>query len=251
MRALPSAGLGQVRVIILDECALVRDGIRATLSRKREFKILGDAGSLEEALSIPEAHLIVCDSRVGNHAGGTLIGALKAKNPEAEILVLSFDDHSSMVRECFAAGARGYILKEASGSEVLEAILRVAQGEGYLHPRLGAGIASSPVTHSSRDADRLYGNLTPKELDVVRILALGHTNTETAKLLGIAVRTVEAHRSRIMTRLGLTSRADLVKVAMKAGLLNAEGARSSPPVSPSMQPSALSVSDSNRELKTL
>jgi two-component system response regulator NreC len=128
-------------------------------------------------------------------------------------------DNPREVRLCLEAGAAGYLLKEAAAADVVDAIRRVARGELYLQPSLGASLARAG---DARTRTR-YGSveaLTPRECDVLRMLALGHTNAEVARSLGVALRTVEAHRGHIVQKLGVHTRAELVRVAMEEGLVD-------------------------------
>jgi two-component system response regulator NreC len=132
------------------------------------------------------------------------------------VLVLSMQDDPQYVRQAFAAGASGYVLKEAADVEVVAAIREVARGGRYVHPELGARLVSAE-TEERRRADE--DPLSDREREVLRLLALGHTNQEIAELLVISVRTAETHRAHIMQKLRLTSRADLVRYALANGLL--------------------------------
>jgi len=137
--------------------------------------------------------------------------------PQANVLLLSMQDDPQYVRQAFAAGASGYVLKEAADTEVVAAIREVAGGGSYVHPALGAKLAAAEVADDGRiDADPL----SDREREVMRLLALGHTNQEIAKLLFISVRTAETHRAHIMQKLRLTTRAELVAYAIEHGLLD-------------------------------
>ena len=136
--------------------------------------------------------------------------------PEAKVLVLSMQDDPRYVREAFAAGASGYVLKEAVDAEVVAAVREVAAGGRYVHPVLGARLVAAEAEATAREeADPL----SDREREVMRLLALGHTNQEIAKMLYISVRTAETHRAHIMQKLRLSSRAELVRYAIDQGLL--------------------------------
>jgi two-component system response regulator NreC len=136
--------------------------------------------------------------------------------PKAKVLVLSMQDDPRYVREAFAAGASGYVLKEAADAEVVAAVREVAAGGRYVHPVLGARLVAAEAEAKAReDADPL----SEREREVMRLLALGHTNQEIAKMLYISVRTAETHRAHIMQKLRLSSRAELVRYAIDQGLL--------------------------------
>jgi DNA-binding NarL/FixJ family response regulator len=140
--------------------------------------------------------------------------------PKAKVLVLSMQDDPRYVREAFGAGASGYVLKEAADTEVVEAIREVAAGGRYVHPALGARLASAEVDAMRKaDADPL----SDREREVLRLLALGHTNQEIAKMLFISVRTAETHRAHIMQKLRISTRAELVRYALAEGMLDDTG----------------------------
>jgi two-component system, NarL family, response regulator NreC len=151
--------------------------------------------------------------------GGSGIDATRAilkEQPDTKVLVLSMQDDPAYVREAFAAGACGYVLKEAADAEVVGAVREVASGGRYVHPALGARLVEAEAEERARaEADPL----SEREREVLRLLALGHTNQEIAKMLYISVRTAETHRAHIMQKLRLQTRAELVRYAIEQGLL--------------------------------
>ena len=148
---------------------------------------------------------------------GGLEGAAKIREraPDARILFLSMHDQARDVRQAFDAGADGYLLKSAADEDLVRAVRAVASGERYVHPSLGAVLASPPSAGP-------LGELTSREREVLRLLALGHTNQEIAESLIVSVRTVESHRAHVMAKLRVTTRAGLVRAALDAGLLDEE-----------------------------
>ena len=149
-------------------------------------------------------------------SGLDVIPTLLKEHPDAKVLVLSMQDDPRYVREAFAAGATGYVLKEAADVEVVAAVREVARGGRYVHPELGARLIAADA-EAARKADE--DPLSDREREVLRLLALGYTNSEIAKQLFISVRTAETHRAHIMTKLRLSSRAALVRYAIAEGLL--------------------------------
>ena len=136
--------------------------------------------------------------------------------PEAKVLILSMQDDPNYVREAFAAGAAGYILKEAADTDVVAAVREVASGGRYVHPTLGARMVAAEAEERKRAEQ---DPLSDRERDVLRLLALGHTNQEISDKLYISVRTAETHRAHIMQKLRLKTRAELVRYALENGLL--------------------------------
>ena len=138
------------------------------------------------------------------------------RSPETKVLVLSMQDDPRYVEEAFAAGASGYVLKEAADAEIVRAVRDVAAGGRYVNPQLGARLATTAAPERAKEADPL----SDREREVMRLLALGHTNQEIAQLLFVSVRTAESHRAHIMRKLGLSTRAELVRHALAHGLLD-------------------------------
>jgi two-component system response regulator NreC len=150
-------------------------------------------------------------------SGIEVLPKLLQESPETKVLVLSMQDDPSYVREAFAAGASGYVLKEAADEEVVSAVREIATGKNYVHPALGAQmVAAEAQERAAAEADPL----SDREREVLRLLALGHTNQEIAEQLYISVRTAESHRAHIMQKLRLATRAELVRYALAHGLLN-------------------------------
>jgi DNA-binding NarL/FixJ family response regulator len=208
-----------IRVLIVDDHAVVRSGLRLVLEREDDLEVVGEAGSADEGVRVarlekPDVVLldVVMPGRSGIEAAADVIEA----SGGAKVLVLSMQDDPSYVREAFGSGASGYLLKEAADVEVVQAIREVAAGNRYVHPALGARLAQAEVDAAKRSAD---DPLSDREREVLRLLALGHTNQEIAKELFISVRTAETHRAHIMRKLGLGTRADLVRYALANGYL--------------------------------
>jgi len=208
-----------IRVLIADDHAVVRAGLRLLLDAAVGIEVVGEAGSGEEAVRLTRSvkpDVVLMDVVMPGMSGIEATRPALDAAPEAKVLVLSMQDDPNYVREAFEAGASGYVLKEAADSEVVQAVREVAAGHHYVHPTLGARlIAAEAEARRKADSDPL----SDREREVLRLLALGHTNQEIAKMLYISVRTAETHRSHIMTKLRLTTRAELVRHAISEGLL--------------------------------
>jgi DNA-binding NarL/FixJ family response regulator len=160
--------------------------------------------------------VILLDVVMPGQSGIEAIPALLREAPETKVLVLSMQDDPRYVHEAFAAGAKGYVLKEAADTELVSAVREVANGGRYVHPALGARLVAADAEARARaEADPL----SDREREVLRLLALGHTNQEISKMLYISVRTAETHRAHIMQKLRLETRAELVRYAIDQGLL--------------------------------
>jgi len=184
------------------------------------IEAVGEAGTARDAIfeaRSTEPDVILLDVVMPDQSGLEIIPTLLKEHPEVRILVLSMQDDPQYVREAFAAGARGYVLKEAADREVVAAVREVADGGRYVHPELGARLVAAESEERRRAEE---DPLSERESEVLRLLALGHTNQEIAKQLFISVRTAETHRAHIMQKLRLSSRAELVRYALAQGLLD-------------------------------
>lgn len=213
-----------IRVLVVDDHAVVRTGLRRILDAEPDIETVGEAPNAEravfEALEL-KPDVVLLDVVMPGKSGIEGMPAVLQAVPAAKVLVLSMQDDPRYVREAFDAGASGYVLKEAADAEVVAAVRAVASGERYLHPALGARLIAADQEQRKRaDADPL----SEREREVLRLLALGHTNQEIAKMLFISVRTAETHRAHIMQKLRLASRAELVRYALAEGLLDADPA---------------------------
>jgi DNA-binding NarL/FixJ family response regulator len=208
-----------LRVLVVDDHAVVRSGLRLLLETDEGLEVVGEAGDLSEAVFEARAlqpDVIVMDVVMPGGNGIEATVAVLKEAPNAKVLMLSMQDDPRYVREAFAAGATGYVLKEAADTELLGAVREVAGGGQYVDPELGARLISAEAAErASAEADPL----SDREREVLRLLARGHTNQEIAKMLYISVRTVETHRSNIFQKLRISTRAELVKYAIDHGLL--------------------------------
>jgi two-component system response regulator NreC len=208
-----------IRAVVVDDHAVVRSGIKLLLEREEDIEVVGDAGNAKDAVFRARAlkpDVILLDVVMPGESGIDVLPSLLTESPETKVLVLSMQDDPSYVRQAFAAGASGYVLKEAADEEVVAAVREIAAGGRYVHPALGARmVAADAEARAAAEADPL----SEREREVLRLLALGHTNQEIAKMLYISVRTAETHRAHIMQKLRLATRAELVRYALAQGLL--------------------------------
>ncbi len=204
-----------IRVVIADDHSVVRRGLRQVLDSDGGFDVLAEASDLESARRYVRGHhpdVLVLDLNMPG--GSTLeeIPGIRAEFPETQIVVLTMQDEPAYARHALGAGALGYVLKEAAEAELVEAIRRAAAGDSYLNPRLGARMAAAPPPGPP-------DGLSEREVDVLRLIALGHTNAEIAEQLYLSVRTVETHRAHIQQKLRLAARSELVRYALDHGLV--------------------------------
>jgi two-component system, NarL family, response regulator NreC len=209
-----------IRVVIVDDHAVVRAGLRLLLDAEDDLETVGEAGDAREAIFEVRSNkpdVVIMDVGLGGGKSGIeATPDVLHEAAEAKVLMLSMQDDPRYVREAFAAGATGYVLKEAADNELVAAVREVAAGGRYVDPELGARIAAADA-EAARTAEE--DPLSDREREVLRLLALGHTNQEVAKTLFISVRTAETHRAHVMQKLRLGTRAELVRYAISHRLL--------------------------------
>jgi two-component system response regulator NreC len=207
---------GPIRIVLADDHAVVRRGLRLLLDGETGLEVVAEAGDIGGARRYVRGHhpaVLVLDLNMPGGSSLEAIPAIRAESPETQIVVLTMQEEPEYAREAMAGGAIGYVLKEAADTELVEAVRRAAIGEGYLNPRLGARVAAQPTGPPD--------DLSQRELDVLRLIALGHTNVEIAEQLFLSVRTIETHRAHIQQKLRLDSRSELVRYAFERGLVKA------------------------------
>jgi two-component system, NarL family, response regulator NreC len=208
-----------VSVLIVDDHAVFRAGLKLLIDAEDDLEAVGEAGTARDAIFQARAlkpDVILMDVVMPDQSGIDVLPTLLHERPETKVLMLSMQDDPQYVRQAFANGASGYILKEAADTEVVGAIREVAAGSNYVHPAVGARLIAAENEEAKRaEADPL----SDREREVLRLLALGHTNQEISAQLFISVRTAETHRAHIMQKLRLSSRAELVRYALEQGVL--------------------------------
>jgi two-component system, NarL family, response regulator NreC len=205
-----------IRVVIADDHAVVRRGLRQLLEDEGDFEVVAEAGDIEGARRYVRGHhpdVLVLDLNMPEGSSLDAVPDIRAEAPDTRIVVLTMQNEPAYARQALTAGVLGYVLKDAADAELVEAVRRAAAGDSYLNPRLGARVAAEPPPGPP-------GGLTEREVEVLRLIALGHTNAEIAEQLFLSIRTVETHRAHIQQKLGLGSRADLVRYALEHGLIS-------------------------------
>jgi two-component system response regulator NreC len=205
-----------IRVVVADDHPVVRRGLRLILDAEPDLEVVADAGNVDDARRYVRGHhpnVLVLDLNMPGGSSLEAIPGLRADFPETGIVVLTMEQETTYARQALAAGAIGYVLKQAPQVELVEAVRLAAGGESYLDPRLGARLATEPPPGPP-------DNLSLREVDVLRLIALGHTNTEIAVQLYISVRTVETHRTHIQQKLLLSTRPELVRYALDRKLVD-------------------------------
>jgi len=207
----------RTKVVVADDHAVVRSGLRSLLEAEEGIEVVAEAGDVESALRYVRAHrptVLVLDLHMPGEPSLPAIPKFREVSPDTRIVVLTMQADPAFAREALQAGATGYVLKEAANDELGQAIRMAVEGRTYLHPELGAKLASEPPAPAGPPDD-----LTEREVEVLRLIALGYTNAEIGKQLYLSVRTVESHRAHIQQKIRLTTRADLVRYALDHGLI--------------------------------
>jgi two-component system response regulator NreC len=205
-------------ILIADDHAVVRSGLRMLLEAEPDFEVVAEAGDVPETIRRLKGHkpdVLLLDLHMPGGPSLEAFPEMVEASPGTRVVVLTMQNSPGFVREALRAGALGYVTKEAADDELVEAVRLAARGEPYLHPKLGARLATEPAEEGPPD------DLTEREVEVLRLIALGHTNAEIAGQLFLSVRTVESHRAHIQQKLQVSTRAELVQYAMKHGLVDA------------------------------
>jgi two-component system response regulator NreC len=210
------AGEDSITIVLADDHQVVRSGLRLLLETEPDFQVVAEAGDVpttERRLGAYHPRVLILDLNMPGEPSLPAIPRLRRGAPDTQIVVLTMQSDPAFAREALRAGAIGYVLKEAADSELVQAVRMAAKGRTYLNPELGARLAAEPPTpHGPPD------DLSARELEVLRLIALGHTNSEIAARLYLSVRTVESHRAHIQQKTRRTTRADLVAYAREHNL---------------------------------
>ncbi len=213
----PAGGDEAIRIVLADDHTVVRRGLRMLLDHEGGLEVVAEAGDVETARRYVRGHhpdVLVLDLNMPGGSSLEAIPEIRSESPETQIVVLTMQEEPAFARQALSAGAIGYVLKEAADSELVQAVKLAADGRTYLNPELGARLAAEPPTAAGPPDD-----LSAREVEVLRLIALGHTNGEIASNLYLSVRTVESHRAHIQQKTRRTTRAELVSYAREHGLL--------------------------------
>jgi two-component system, NarL family, response regulator NreC len=205
----------QIRVVLADDHSLMRRGLRLLLDGENGVEVIAEARDLAGVTQHVQGHqpdVLVLDLGMPGGSSIAAIGHLRERVPETQIVVLTMEDSPVFAQRAFAAGAVGFVAKDLADTELPQAVRAAARGEEFVSPRVAARLDS---LHRSLTENKL----TPREVEVLRLIALGHTSVEIARKLHLSPRTVETHRAHIHKKLGLGTRAELVRYALRRGLL--------------------------------
>ncbi len=212
-----------LRILIADDHGLLRAGLRSLLSAEPDMQVVGEAGdgnaALQEAARL-RPDVLLLDINMPDPGGIEVTRRLRQIAPETRILILTAFEDESLLRQAIQYGASGYIVKRAIEAELVAAVRTVACGELYVHPTMTRLLLQNPAPAAPDGDETALNTLTPREIDVLRLIAMGYTNRETAERLCISVRTVETHRANVMGKLELQGRAELMRYAKENGFLD-------------------------------
>jgi two-component system response regulator NreC len=214
MEGTASSESGEITIILADDHELVRDGLRRIVESEGDMTVVGEVGDAAAArrrTSGLKPSVLVLDLNMPGEPSLPSIPRILEGSPETSVVVLTMQDDPAFAREAFRLGAKGYVVKHAAGSELVDAIRAATEGGTYINPELGARVAGEPQGPP--------GGLTPREAEVLALIANGHTNPEIAEKLVVSIRTVETHRAAIHRKLGTTNRAKLVSYAREHGVI--------------------------------
>jgi two-component system response regulator NreC len=203
-------------IVLADDHTVVRSALRMLLEAEPGFEVVAEAGNADDAARYVLGHkptVLILDLNMPGRPSLEAIPDIRRASPQTEIVVLTMQNESAFARKALQAGVRGYVLKEAADAELVQAVRSAAAGETYLQPALGARMASEPDPAPADDLSR-------REREVLRLIALGHTNAEIAAQLFLSIRTVESHRAHIQQKLRLSGRAELVRYALEHDLID-------------------------------
>jgi two-component system, NarL family, response regulator NreC len=203
-----------ISIVLADDHTVVRKALRVLLEEEPGFEVVAEADDADAAIRYLRGHkpdVLILDLNMPGRPSLEAIPDMQEASPETKIVVLTMQKEPAFARQALQLGVLGYVLKEAADDELVQAVRSAAAGETYLQPALGAKLAAEPEAPAS--------DLSERETDVLRLIALGHTNAEVAEQLYISVRTVETHRAHIQQKLGVSSRAELVRSALARGLV--------------------------------
>ncbi len=213
--------MDKIRLLVADDHAIMRDGIRALLSLNDDIEIVGEASTGQEAVEKSaelNPDVIIMDIAMPGMDGLEATRRILKQNPKARILILTQHDDKEYVLSAIKAGSTGYLPKRALGSELVSAIRAVNRGDSFLYPSAASALIKD-YRSQAQDGDA-YSQLTPREREILKLIAEGHTSREIADMLFISVKTVMGHRTKLMEKLNLHNRTELIKYAMRKGIVS-------------------------------
>lgn len=211
-----SHGQGETTIVLVDDHAVVRGALRALLDGQPDLNVTGEANDIASTRSVvaeKQPQVLVLDVNLPDGLAVDAVAGLRRESPRTAIVLLTMERDLTLARRALGAGASGYLFKDSAHLELIEAVRAAAKGERYLSPAVAAGLKSEAGGGEQ-------AVLSPRETEVLKLMALGHTNREISEQLSLSVRTVETHRAHIQQKLGLSSRPELTRYALAHGLID-------------------------------
>jgi two-component system response regulator NreC len=216
-----------MKVLVVDDHEVVRQGIKMVLETDPELEVVGEAASGEDAIDrVRELrpNVVVMDIGMPGLSGFEATRRIRQSNPEVQVLALTVHDSEAYVFQMLQAGATGYIVKRAPAVEVIQAVKRAYRGEAVLHPSVAKLLIRDYLSRVEKGEEASYDTLSDREREILKLIAEGKTNREMADLLYLSVKTVQAHRANLMRKLGMHDRTELVKYAIRKGIIGLDEA---------------------------
>jgi len=215
----------KVKILVVDDHAIVREGVRMILAKENDLEVVGEAGDGQQALDLTELlrpDVIIMDISMPGMGGIEATQTVRAKHPEVQVLALTMHEDESYVFQLLRAGAAGYVLKRAAAQDLVQAVRAAAKGEAFLYPSVARKVVEDYLRRVETGEEReRYDGLTTREKEILTLIAQGLSNQQIAEKLFISIKTVQTHRAHILEKLGLHDRTELVRYAIRKGLIEA------------------------------
>jgi len=217
--------MAKIEVVVADDHAIVREGVRMILAREQDIEVVGEAGDGQQALDLVASlrpQVVIMDISMPGMGGIEATQRLKAKHPEVQVLALTMHEDETYVFQLLRAGAAGYVLKRAAAQDLVQGVRAAAKGEAFLYPSVARKVVEDYLKRVETGEEReRYDGLTTREKEILTLIAQGLSNQQIAEKLYISIKTVQTHRAHILEKLGLHDRTELVRYAIRKGLIQA------------------------------
>jgi len=215
----------KIKILVVDDHAIVREGVRMILAKESDLEVVGEAGDGQQALELTERvrpDVVIMDISMPGMGGIEATQTVRARHPEVQVLALTMHEDESYVFQLLRAGAAGYVLKRAAAQDLVQAVRASAKGEAFLYPSVARKVVEDYLRRVETGEERArYDGLTTREKEILTLIAQGLSNQQIAEKLFISIKTVQTHRAHILEKLGLHDRTELVRYAIRKGLIEA------------------------------
>ncbi len=216
--------MAKIKVVVADDHAIVREGVRMILAKEPDIEVVGEAGDGQEALDLVtkvRPHVVIMDISMPGMGGIEATERLRERHSDTHVLALTMHEDESYVFQLLRAGASGYVLKRAAAADLVQAVRASAKGEAFLYPSVARKVVEDYLRRVEKGEEReRYDGLTTREKEILTHIAEGSSNQQIAEKLYISIKTVQTHRAHILEKLGLHDRTELVRYAIRKGLIN-------------------------------